>query len=130
MKKILCLFLAIVMALCGTCFSASADIVTVALYRDWDFCGRSSPEYLGLQIDSDTVSFFAECTSTPDEPELLVAHIIGVTYPAYSTTFDFYADGSVTTYPYAFPSGLYKIYFVGDPDVEKSYAYAVFTTID
>lgn len=130
MKKIICLSLALIMALCGACFSADASIVEVALYRDWDFYGRSTPEYIGLQVAADSVSFYAECESTPDTPELLTGHVIGITNPTFSHTFEFYADETVTTYPYAFPTGLYKVYFIGSTTVKKTYACATFTAVD
>ena len=130
MKKILALTLAVVMALCGTCFSADAAMINVAQFMDWDFYGRSCTEYVGLQMYCDTISFYAECNETPDEPELLVAHIIGVTYPAYSNTFEFYADETVTTYPYFLPVGLYKVYFVGSTDVLKDIGVITFTQLD
>ena len=130
MKKILCLVLVLVIGLCGACFSASADIIDVALYQDWNFYGRSDPEYIGLQVDADSVSFYAQCESTPDEPELLSCYIIGYTNPSFSYSFEFYADESVTTYAYAFPSGLYKIYFVGSTDLKKTHAYTIFTKVD
>lgn len=130
MKKIICLSLALVMALCGACFSADASIIDVAAYRDWNFYGRSTPEYIGLQVAADTVSFYAECESTPDTPELLECVIIGITNTSYSNTFEFYADGTVTTYPYALPTGLYKVYFLGSSTIKKTYACATFTAVD
>lgn len=130
MKKIIALTLAIVMCFCTVCFSASADIITVGLYQDWEFCGKSVPEYVALQVDADSVSFWAECTNTPDNPEILTCYIISISNSAYSHSFIFESDGSVTTYAYAFPAGLYKVYFVGDPDVEKSHACTLFTKVD
>ena len=130
MKKIIALTLAIVMCFCTACFSANAEIVNVGFYQDWDFYGLSTPEYIPLQLNSDSISFWAECTNTPDEPELLICVVMGITNSAYSNSFEFYADGSVTTYPYGFPAGLYKIFFVGDSDVEKSEAIAIFTKVD
>ena len=130
MKKIIALTLAIIMCFCTVCFSASADIITIGLYQDWEFYGRSAPEYVALQYDADGVSFSADCTTTPDEPEILTCFIIGVTDSTYSHSFIFEADGTVTSYFYGFPEGLYKVYFVGNPDVEKSFACTLFTKID
>ena len=130
MKKIFALTLAIVMAFCTVCFSADAAIIEVAIYQDWEFYGRSAPEYIALQIAADSVSFSATCVNTPDQPEILTCYIIGISDSTYSNSFIFEADGSVTTYPYAFPDGLYKVYFVGDPDVEKDDAIAIFTKVD
>ena len=130
MKKIFALTLALVMALCGTCFSANAAIINVAQFMDWDFYGRSCTEYVGLQMDADTVSFYAECNDTPDTPELLVCYIKGVTNPNFAHTFEFYADGTVTTYGYGFPTGLYQIYFVGSSSVLKDIAVVTFTQLD
>lgn len=130
MKKIISLTLAIVLCFCTICVSANADIVDIAYYRDWNFDDLSAPEYVALTADADSVSFWGSCVNTPDEPESLTAFIIGVTNPLCSVALDFDADGSVTTYPYAFPQGLYRVYFVGNEDVEKAYAYAVFTKVD
>lgn len=130
MKKILALTLALVMALCGTCFSADAATIDVAQFMDWDFYGRSCTEYVGLSMDTDTVSFYAECHETPDTPELISCYIIGVTNSIYSNSFEFYANGTVTTYGYGFPAGLYKIYFVGNPNVLKDYGVVTFTKLD
>ena len=130
MKKIIALTLAIVMCFCTVCFSASADIITLALYQDWEFYGRSAPEYVAVLSDADSVSFAATCTETPDEPEILTCFILGVSDSTYSNSFIFEADGTVTSYLYGFPAGLYKVYFVGNPDVEKSYAVTLFTKVD
>ena len=131
MKKIFALTLALVMALFGTCYSLSANAyVNVAQFMDWDFYGRSCTEYVGLQMDADTVSFYAECNETPDTPEVISCYIAGVTYPSYTNSFEFTADGTVTTYGYAFPTGLYKIYFVGNPTVLKDIAVVTFTQLD
>ena len=130
MKKLLALTLALVMALCGTCFSADAAMINVAQFMDWDFYGRSCTEYVGLQMDADTVSFYAECNETPDTPEVLSCVIMGVTNPSLYNSFEFYADGTVTTYYSGFPTGLYRIYFIGSSDVLKDIAVVTFTQLD
>lgn len=134
MKKIFCLMLALVIGITCACFPAHADIINVTQFQDWDFYGRSDPEFIYITLDTDTVSFYGECETpdtpaSPDTPELLSCHVIGVTYPAFSYVFDFYADESVTTYAYAFPAGRYKIYFVGSSSIKKEYVLATFTKL-
>ena len=103
-----------------------ANSINIAAFRDWDFTWRSAVEPLVLDMDADTVSFYATCDG--DEVDTLTCIIVDISHNgAYSSSFPFEADGSVTTYAAGFPEGRYKIYFVGDADINKSLAMAVFS---
>jgi len=125
-KKILVTILAMVM-MASTALIAHASSVNVGVFQEWDFYWRSSARPFALQLDADTVSFSATCAA-PDETDELTCVIIDVTHNgAYSSTFDFTADGSVTTYDSGFPAGRYKIYFIGDSTILKDEATVVFS---
>lgn len=106
-----------------------AESVNIASYSDQYFYGRSQPEPLCLQLDADTISVCATC-EVEGETDNLTCHVVALDGGTFSATFDFDADGSVTTFCYAFPAGNYKVYFTGSDYVQKHLAVVVFTIVD
>ena len=121
--------LAIVSTLTLPARQVMAASIDIGAYSDQYFYGRSQPEPLCLQLDADTISVCATC-EVEGETDNLACHIVALDGGTFSATFNFDADGTVTTIPYAFPAGNYKVYFTGSDYVQKHLAIVVFTRIE
>jgi len=110
--------------------TSSAAIIDIAVFDyNEEFTWRSIPEPVTLQLDCDAVSFCAVCEDNATDN--LTCFIVDQTHGGvFSDTFSFDADGTTTTYGCSFPTGVYKIYFVGNDDIVKTSAAVVFTKYD
>lgn len=108
---------------------ASAEVVDITFFKDWNFYGKSATEPKALQADCEAISLWATCEG--DEVDTVTAFIVDRTYGGiYNTTISFPADGNVITYPYTFPEGRYYVYFTGSDNIKKTEATMVFSRVE
>lgn len=98
--------------------SASASTVYYIKYIDRNFYGRSAPEPFYLQLDYDTL-YMSVC-SEGDVSDQVTLHIILAETNTCVYEHIFTADGHIEKLSFAVPTGRYKIYFSGDPDIKKT----------
>lgn len=111
--------------------SPRVSVVNIALYRSWAFTKRSTPEYIELQEEANSVSIEVYCED-PDVTDNLVCNIIATNDGNdYAQHIPCCADGIVDTIALYVPKGEYKVNFEdGDPSINKVKGFVVFSVVD
>ncbi len=125
-KKIIAALLAIMLIAVAPVNAQAGGYMDISAFIEKNFTDRSTPEPISIDSNCDIVSFCGTCEG--DTVDKVVCHIVDKTYGgAFSQTFIFNADGGVTTYNFAFPAGVYKVSFTGNPDILKTTSTVIFS---
>lgn len=108
--------------------NALSDVHTIAKYDSWVFYDRSAPELRRLDMDTNLVSVVGYCDG--EQTDDLIVYIRPTGGNHIEQTIGIKADGILTSIPYHFQAGEYKIWITGDVNIKKTNVTVCFSVGD